>query len=138
MIKLCRDLGRGSGGFYQPGYRDGAKLHLKMMCLGKNWDPETSMYGDKRPIDQAKPPPIPNEFQQLVKGAIQECHSYLESDSKVRNASKILPSMSPNICIINFYTKTGKLGLHQVCIFNSFLTPVDKSLLLNICLTCPI
>ncbi|KAH6831730.1 hypothetical protein C2S53_008473 [Perilla frutescens var. hirtella] len=112
LVKSCRDLGRGPGGFYQPGYCDGAKLHLKMMCLGKNWDPETSSYGDKRPIDQAKPPPIPNEFQRLVKEAIQECHRYLESD-KGANARNILPPMSPNICIINFYTRTGKLGLHQ-------------------------
>ncbi|KAK6124699.1 hypothetical protein DH2020_041554 [Rehmannia glutinosa] len=113
LIKSCRDLGRGHGGFYQPGYRDGAKLHLKMMCLGKNWDPETSMYGDKRPIDDAKPPPIPDDFQQMVKEALQECHGYLESHSKVRNVRDILPSMSPSICIINFYTNNGKLGLHQ-------------------------
>lgn len=116
LIKSCRDLGLGIGGFYQPGYRGGAKLHLKMMCLGKNWDPETSMYGDKRPIDEAKPPPIPDDFQHLVKGAIQECHTYLESHSKVKNARGVLPSMFPDVCIINFYAKTGKLGLHQVCI----------------------
>ncbi|XP_020550347.1 uncharacterized protein LOC105164002 isoform X2 [Sesamum indicum] len=113
LIMSCRDLGRGPGGFYQPGYGDGAKLHLKMMCLGKNWDPETSSYIDTRPIDETKPPPIPDEFAQLVKGAIQECHDYLESNSKVRDARNVLPSMSPDICIINFYTKTGKLGLHQ-------------------------
>ncbi|PIN09560.1 DNA oxidative demethylase [Handroanthus impetiginosus] len=113
VIKTCRDLGRGPGGFYQPGYRDGAMMHLKMMCLGKNWDPETSVYGDKRSVDEAKPPPIPDEFQQLVKGAVQDCHDYLESHSKVNDARRILPAMSPDICIINFYSKTGKLGLHQ-------------------------
>lgn len=119
MIKACRDLGRGPGGFYEPGYRDGARLHLKMMCLGKNWDPETCLYDEIRPIDQAKPPPIPNEFQHFVKGAIQKCHTYMESDSKQRNAKNSLPSMTPNICIVNFYTQTGKLGLHQVSIFIS-------------------
>ncbi|KAG8380193.1 hypothetical protein BUALT_Bualt07G0168000 [Buddleja alternifolia] len=113
LVKSCRNLGRGSGGFYQPGYHDGATLHLKMMCLGKNWDPLTSSYGDERPIDGAKPPPIPNEFQRFVKEAIQDCHDFLESHSKVKNAKDILPSMSPNICIINFYSKTGKFGLHQ-------------------------
>ncbi|XP_073271446.1 DNA N(6)-methyladenine demethylase ALKBH1D-like isoform X1 [Primulina huaijiensis] len=113
LIKTCQDLGLGCGGFYQPSYSDGAKLHLKMMCLGKNWDPETSMYSDERPVDGAKPPGIPDEFQQLVKGAIQECHTYLDSCAEVRNAKDFLPSMSPNICIVNFYATSGKLGLHQ-------------------------
>uniref|UniRef100_A0A5B7BTE3 DNA N(6)-methyladenine demethylase n=1 Tax=Davidia involucrata TaxID=16924 RepID=A0A5B7BTE3_DAVIN len=113
MVKKCREVGLGSGGFYQPGYRDGAKLHLKMMCLGKNWDPETSKYGDERSIDGAKPPIIPKEFHQLVEGAIQASHTFLKKQSKVHNVEDILPSMSPNICIVNFYTKNGRLGLHQ-------------------------
>ncbi|KAG0481779.1 hypothetical protein HPP92_012637 [Vanilla planifolia] len=43
IVKKCRDLGIGCGGFFRPGYRDGAKLHLQMMCLGKNWNPEDHM-----------------------------------------------------------------------------------------------
>ncbi|GFZ08149.1 2-oxoglutarate-dependent dioxygenase family protein [Actinidia rufa] len=113
IVKKCRDLGIGFGGFYDPSYRDGGKLHLKMMCLGKNWDPETSMYGDQRPIDGAKPPLIPGEFCQLVKGAIQVSHSFLREQSKMPSVEHVLPSMSPSICIVNFYTKTGQLGLHQ-------------------------
>ncbi|GFZ11658.1 2-oxoglutarate-dependent dioxygenase family protein [Actinidia rufa] len=50
IVKKCRDLSIGFGGFYDPSYRNGGKLHLKMLCLGKNWDPETSMYGDQQPI----------------------------------------------------------------------------------------
>ncbi|KAG2380591.1 uncharacterized protein HKW66_Vig0248970 [Vigna angularis] len=34
IVKVCRELGVGLGGFYQPGYENGAKLRLKMMCLG--------------------------------------------------------------------------------------------------------
>ncbi|CAA0821171.1 2-oxoglutarate-dependent dioxygenase family protein [Striga hermonthica] len=113
LIKTCRELGRGRGGFYQPGFCGGAILKLKMMCLGKNWDPETNMYGDRRPVDDSKPPPIPDDLLKLVQGALQECHSHLESQPKVRKERNIIPSMSPNICIVNFYTKSGKLGLHQ-------------------------
>ncbi|KAL2462480.1 uncharacterized protein Fot_53717 [Forsythia ovata] len=113
LVKMCRDLGLGSGGFYQPGYRDGAQLRLKMMCLGKNWDPETSAYSEERPTDGAKPPTIPAWFQQLVKGALKDSHAYLESITKVRNVEDILPSMSPNVCIVNFYTHSGCLGLHR-------------------------
>lgn len=114
-MKLCRDLGLGPGGFYKPGYRDGAKLYLKMMCLGKNWDPETSSYGDHRPFDGAKPPSIPVEFFRLVKSAIEESHSLIRKDSKVSNSESILPWMSPDICLVNFYSSSGRLGLHQVC-----------------------
>ncbi|KAK3022135.1 hypothetical protein RJ639_045274 [Escallonia herrerae] len=113
IIKSCRELGLGSGGFYQPGYRDGAKLHLKMMCLGMNWEPETSKYADLREFDGAKPPAIPIEFHQLVKGAIQDSHAYLHKHSKPRNVEDILPSLSPSICIVNFYSNSGRLGLHQ-------------------------
>ncbi|XP_068304317.1 probable DNA N(6)-methyladenine demethylase ALKBH1B [Pyrus communis] len=65
IVKLCRDLGLGLGGFYQPGYRNGAKLNLDMICLGKNGDLEMSQYEDYRPVDGAKPPKIPIKFFQL-------------------------------------------------------------------------
>lgn len=55
IVKRCRELGVGSGGFYQPGYGEDTKMHLKMMCLEKNWDPQFGQYGDRRPFDGAKP-----------------------------------------------------------------------------------
>lgn len=114
-MKQCRDLGLGHGGFYQPGYRDGAKLHLYMMCLGRNWDPETSRYGDQRQTDGAKPPKIPNEFYQLVEKAIKESHSHIRREMKGANPEEILPWMKPDICLVNYYSANGRLGLHQVC-----------------------
>ncbi|GLU22500.1 hypothetical protein SLE2022_385710 [Rubroshorea leprosula] len=113
IVKKCRELGLGPGGFYQPGYRDGAELHLKMMCLGKNWDPETSKYDDHRSVDGAKPPAIPHEFCQLVGKAIKDSQALIQGNSNARNVEEILPSISPDICIVNFYTATGRLGLHQ-------------------------
>lgn len=87
-----------------------------MMCLGKNWDPETSKYGYERPIDHAKPPPIPDEFYQLVEDAIRDSHMLLKKvKSNVGKVEEILPHMKPNICIVNFYSNSGRLGLHQVC-----------------------
>lgn len=116
-MNRCREIGLGAGGFYQPGYRDGGRLNLKMMCLGKHWDPDTSMYGDYRLYDDAKPPIIPREFQELVEGSIKDAQSFIERNSK-GSIKEILPSMSPNICIVNFYSLAGRLGLHQVCIEN--------------------
>jgi alkylated DNA repair dioxygenase AlkB len=115
IVKSCRDVGLGPGGFYQPGYRDGGKLQLWMTCLGKNWDPEARKYGDNQPFDGAKPPIIPDKFYQLVVKAITDSHSIIQKNSKASNVENILPRMSPDICLVNFYTVNGRLGLHQVC-----------------------
>ncbi|XP_072975946.1 DNA N(6)-methyladenine demethylase ALKBH1D-like isoform X2 [Typha angustifolia] len=113
IIKICQELGIGPGGFYKPGYGDGAKLHLQMMCLGKNWDPEKSLYEDKRSYDGAMPPKIPVELKKLVEDAIQASHDFLGRNEKGTNVDEELPRMSPDICIVNFYNSNGRLGLHQ-------------------------
>ncbi|XP_065869270.1 uncharacterized protein [Euphorbia lathyris] len=113
IVKQCRQLGLGVGGFYQPSYCSGAKLNLKMMCLGKNWDPNTSQYGECRPEDGAKPPLIPVEFRQLVERAMEDSRALVEKNSKGSNVENIIPWMSPDICIVNFYSASGRLGLHQ-------------------------
>jgi len=115
IVKKCRDLGIGAGGFYQPGYREGGKLHLKMMCLGKNWDPDSSKYGDVRPFDNTTPPNMPVEFYKLVEKAIKDSYAVMGKDSNTKNPERVLPWMKPNICIVNFYSQNGRLGLHQVC-----------------------
>ncbi|XP_058732765.1 uncharacterized protein LOC131604336 [Vicia villosa] len=113
IVKNCRDLGLGPGGFYQPGYGDGAKLRLMMMCLGMDWDPQTRKYGYKRVIDGSKPPSIPPRFSKLVTRAIQEAHQLYNRECGISYVEDILPSMTPDICIVNFYSTTGRLGLHQ-------------------------
>ncbi|GAA0139963.1 DNA metabolism protein [Lithospermum erythrorhizon] len=113
IVEKCRTLGLGRGGFYQPSYGIGeGKLRLKMMCLGKNWDSQNSKYIDVSPADGAKTLSIPGEFHKWVDQAIRDSHDYLRTQS-VRNIEETLPSMTPDICIVNFYSKTGRLGLHQ-------------------------
>ncbi|OAY66851.1 Alpha-ketoglutarate-dependent dioxygenase abh1 [Ananas comosus] len=113
IIQKCRDLGIGSGGFYRPRFRDGAKLHLWMMCLGMNWDAESRLYQDERLIDGAKAPNIPQEFSDLVDKAIHASHDFLREKYKNINVEAEVPKMSPEICIVNFYSNYGRLGLHQ-------------------------
>ncbi|KAL1350254.1 hypothetical protein HN51_014373 [Arachis hypogaea] len=109
IVKICRELGMGSGGFYQPGYGDvdgeGTKLHLKMMCLGRHWDPLSSQYTDYRPSDGDKPPQIPPDFHRLVRDAIAQAQAQAQAQT--------LPPITPDICIVNFYSQSGRLGLHQ-------------------------
>ncbi|KAI4353512.1 hypothetical protein L6164_002456 [Bauhinia variegata] len=113
IVESCRRLGLGPGGFYQPGYKYGAKLRLQMMCLGLDWDPQTRKYGKKRSVDDCEPPSIPDNFSRLVKGAIQKAHSLIKKETGLSNVEDILPSINPDICIVNFYSTNGRLGLHQ-------------------------
>jgi hypothetical protein len=52
--------------------------------------------------------------KKFVHDAIQVSHEFLEQSVGVANAAKEVPPMSPDICIVNFYGSSGKLGLHQV------------------------
>ena len=74
-MKKCCDLGLGPAGFYQSGYGDGAKLRMKMMCLGMDWNSQTRKYGYKRVIDGSKPTSIPHNFSKLVIRSMQEAHN---------------------------------------------------------------
>ncbi|XP_076943857.1 DNA N(6)-methyladenine demethylase ALKBH1C-like isoform X3 [Bidens hawaiensis] len=113
IVKTCRELGIGDGGFYQPGYSCGRKLQLKMMCLGKNWDPESRMYTELRPFDNSKPLGIPEKLHDMVEKAIQDSNEFIRENVGGSNEGKVIPNMSPDICIAKFYTKSGTLGLHQ-------------------------
>ncbi|KAK6129481.1 hypothetical protein DH2020_036794 [Rehmannia glutinosa] len=113
IVKRCRELGCGPGGFYRPGYEDGAKLRLYMMCLGLDWNPQTREYGERRQYDNVAPPDIPHEFASLVSRVLNDSHALIKREMKTINVEDILPPMSPDVCIVNFYTTTGRLGLHQ-------------------------
>lgn len=44
IVLQIRGLGIGPSGFYTPSYGTGARLSLRMMCLGLHWEPRTSKY----------------------------------------------------------------------------------------------
>ncbi|XP_044489765.1 uncharacterized protein LOC123214096 isoform X2 [Mangifera indica] len=113
IVKTCQELGKGPGGFYQPGYKDGAKLRLHMMCLGLDWDPQTRKYEKQRRVDGCEPPHIPQSFNQYVHTAISDSYALIKKEFRLINVEDMLPAISPNIGIVNFYTTSGRLGLHQ-------------------------
>ncbi|PWA70964.1 SET domain group 40 [Artemisia annua] len=55
--------------------------------------------------DGSEAPPVPGTFLSLVETAIQDYQGYASSAE--------IPSIYPDICIVNLYTTTGRLGLHQ-------------------------
>ncbi|KAJ1272903.1 hypothetical protein BS78_06G238500 [Paspalum vaginatum] len=99
IVRTCRQLGIGPGGFYTPSFKNGAKMKLWMMCLGKNWDPTTGFYGPTHPCDGAQVPAIPEAFKIIAQTA--------------NSTASEFPQINPDICIINYYNNVGKLGLHQ-------------------------
>ncbi|GLJ14889.1 hypothetical protein SUGI_0242230 [Cryptomeria japonica] len=115
IVKICQQLGVDKGGFYQPAYEEGSKMHLWMMCLGKNWDPESRSYEDVRSYDNEKPPSLPSDFIPLVRKAIRSAHDEIKNHSKLKeeDVQNVLPFMKPDVCIVNFYKESGRLGLHQ-------------------------
>ncbi|KAJ9536056.1 hypothetical protein OSB04_un000782 [Centaurea solstitialis] len=105
VVKKCEKLGVGPGGFYEP-YPGAAKLRRLLMCLGRNWQPETQYKERFRRNDGSEAPPIPDEFVRMVENILQASRSVIKSEYE-------LPFMTPDVCLLNFYTDVGNLALHQ-------------------------
>ncbi|WVZ78436.1 hypothetical protein U9M48_026145 [Paspalum notatum var. saurae] len=99
MVRMCRQAGKGPGGFYEPSLKNGAKPNLWMMSPGKKRDPTARSYGPTRPFDGAQAPTIPDAFKMIAQTA--------------NSTASEFPQINPDICIVNYYTNFGKLGLHQ-------------------------
>lgn len=84
-----------------------------MMCLGKMWDPETK-YEEHSRSDVPRALSIPDDFVLLVKKALSDAHLLIKKNMVFKDVEETLPGMTPDVCIVNFYTTNGKLGLHQV------------------------
>jgi len=98
LVEECRRLMDGPAGGYTPIVRGGGRMHVRMMCLGRHWNPLTYRYTSTRAdFDDAPVPPVP--------------------DTWVRLASDLAGSagftFQPDICLINFYDADGRMGLHQ-------------------------
>ncbi|KAG0604183.1 hypothetical protein M758_10G151100 [Ceratodon purpureus] len=119
IVRECRSLGTGVGGFYQPTFGDGRHMRLQMMCLGKqHWEPTTSSYVPRRRnYDNASPPAIPSKFSDMVRRSLQRAQDLaLKAGGHKLGRKQVegeLPNMEPTVCIVNFYEQSGALGMHQ-------------------------
>jgi DNA oxidative demethylase len=94
----CREIMDGPAGGYVPTVRGGGRMRVRMVCLGRHWNPRTYAYGSTRAdYDDAPVAPVPPDFVALAR----------------RCGSEAGFSFTPDICLINWYGADGRMGLHQ-------------------------
>ena len=98
LVARCRDLIDGPAGGYVPTVRGGGKMHVRMLCLGRHWNPLTYTYETSRSDHDGAPvAPVPEEFMALA----------------IRTAEEAGFTFRPDTCLINWYGPDGRMGLHQ-------------------------
>src|SRR5262245_17327777 len=94
----CQALHDGEVAAYVPTVRGGGKMHVRMLCLGRHWNPKIYQYESTRTDFDSQPvPPLPDDFRRLASDIAQAVGMTLD----------------PDICILNHYDAEGRLGLHQ-------------------------
>src|SRR5437588_8354916 len=90
-------------GFYVPTLWSGAKMKLRMNCLGYHWSAVSYKYAKTRDVDGRDAAPILDFLQQFAQRAARATGYWPATD----------PLPPYDICIVNWYDqKEGKLGVH--------------------------
>jgi len=98
LVERCRAIMDGPAGGYVPTVRGGGKMHIRMTCLGRHWNPLTYQYVSTRADhDDAPVAPVPDAWVDLASAAATDAGF----------------ECRPDICLINFYGSDGRMGLHQ-------------------------
>jgi DNA oxidative demethylase len=98
LIARCRQLMDGPAGGYTPTVRGGGRMRVQMLCLGRHWNPLTYTYTSTRAdYDDEPVAPLPVDWAALASSV----------------AAQAGFGFNPDICLINFYTPDGRMGLHQ-------------------------
>jgi alkylated DNA repair protein (DNA oxidative demethylase) len=98
LAERCRALIDGPVPGYVPIVRGGGKMHVRMLCLGRHWNGRTYRYESTRADhDGLEVPPLPEDLRALAREI----------------ASRAGMSLDPDLCILNFYDREGRMGLHQ-------------------------
>ena len=98
LWELCRSLAAGPVPMYTPTVRGGRKMSVGMLCLGRHWNGLTYRYEERRSdFDDLAVPEIPLRFAEIARAAAADAGFM----------------MLPDLCIMNHYTETSKMGVHQ-------------------------
>jgi DNA alkylation damage repair protein AlkB len=85
-------------GGYTPTVRGGGKMRVRMLALGRHWNPLTYKYeGTRADFDGRPVPPLPDDLAGFAR----------------RAAAAAGFDFHPDICLINWYGDQGRLGVHQ-------------------------
>jgi DNA alkylation damage repair protein AlkB len=98
LTDRCRALMDSPVGGYVPTVRGGGTMRVRMLCLGRHWNPRTYTYESTRAdYDHAPVAPVPEDFVALAS----------------RIAAEAGYTFTPDLCIMNWYGPEGRMGLHQ-------------------------
>jgi DNA alkylation damage repair protein AlkB len=98
VASQCLALGAQPAGFYTPIVRGGHPMSVRMLCLGRHWNARTYTYEDRRSdIDGRPVPPLPDDLATIATGVAKEAGF----------------TIAPDLCIVNWYTESSRMGLHQ-------------------------
>jgi alkylated DNA repair protein (DNA oxidative demethylase) len=98
LVEQCRALVDGPCGAYVPTVRGGGRMHVRMVCLGRHWNPLTYRYEAARSdYDHQPVGPVPEEWVALA----------------ARAAAAAAFDVTPDIALVNVYDADGRMGLHQ-------------------------
>jgi DNA alkylation damage repair protein AlkB len=94
----CLEIGAGEAGFYTPVVRGGHPMSVRMLCLGRHWNARTYSYQDRRlDVDGLAAPELPSGLAEIARRAGADAGF----------------AFSPDLCIVNWYSVTSRMGLHQ-------------------------
>ena len=94
----CRTLAEGPVPMYTPTVRGGRKMSVGMLCLGRHWNALRYCYESSRSdYDDLPVPPIPPRFAAIARDAAVQAGF----------------AFDPDICIMNFYEESSRMGVHQ-------------------------
>src|SRR5690606_11947988 len=92
LVEQCRAIIDGPAGGYVPTVRGGGRMRVRMVCLGRHWNPLTYKYGMTRADHDGAPvPPLPRQLAALA----------------ARVAADTGFTFDPDIALINFYDGDG-------------------------------
>jgi DNA oxidative demethylase len=98
LARECKAIMDGPAGGYIPTVRGGGRMRVRMVCLGRHWNPLTYRYEQTRADYDGQPvPPVPENWVALA--------SRVAADAGF--------CVQPDICLVNFYSADGRMGLHQ-------------------------